>query len=90
MAISVAVAVGDHTAEELIRALVLRIEGLRVGPSTDASADFGPLITQAHLQKVKQYVEMGVREGAKLVLDGRDFKLRGYEGGFLHGSMPLR
>jgi malonate-semialdehyde dehydrogenase (acetylating) / methylmalonate-semialdehyde dehydrogenase len=85
MAISVAVAVGDHTAEELIRALVLRIEGLRVGPSTDASADFGPLITQAHLQKVKRYVEMGVREGAKLVLDGRDFKLRGYEGGFYMG-----
>lgn len=85
MAISVAVVVGDRSAEKLIEALVPRIKGLRVGVSTDASADFGPLITREHLEKTKQYVEMGVREGAELVLDGRAFKLRGYEGGFYLG-----
>ena len=85
MAVSVAVAVGDRTAEELIEALIPRIKGLRVGLSTDASADFGPLVTRAHLEKVTQYVETGAREGAKLVLDGRGFKLAGYEGGFYMG-----
>lgn len=85
MAVSVAVAVGERTAKELIEALIPRIKGLKVGVSTDSSADFGPLVTRAHLERVKQYVEIGVREGANLVVDGRDFKLHGYEDGFYMG-----
>lgn len=82
MAISVAVPVGQKTADRLIEKLVPRVEALKIGPSTDPSADFGPLVTQAHLDKVKSYVDLGVKEGAKLVVDGRNFKLQGYENGF--------
>ena len=56
--------------------LVPRVESLKVGPSTDPSADFGPLVTKAHLDKVRPYVDLGVPEGAKLVVDGRDFRCR--------------
>jgi malonate-semialdehyde dehydrogenase (acetylating)/methylmalonate-semialdehyde dehydrogenase len=57
-----------------------------VGPSTDPSADFGPLVTKAHLDKVRSYVDLGVQEGAKLVVDGRNFKMQGYENGFYMGG----
>ncbi len=86
MAISVAVPVGKSTAEELVRRLVPRVEALKIGPSTDASADFGPLVTRAHLEKVRSYVETGVNEGAKLLVDGRNFALQGYEDGFYMGG----
>ena len=86
MAISVAVPVGQNTADELVRRLILRVEALKIGPSTDAGADFGPLVTQAHLDKVKSYVELGIKEGAKLVVDGRGFKMQGYEKGFYLGG----
>lgn len=86
MAISVAVPVGKDTADRLVDKLIPRIESLKVGPSTDSSADFGPLVTQAHLDKVKSYVELGVQEGAKLRVDGRNFKLQGYENGFYMGG----
>ncbi len=86
MAISVAVPVGHETAERLIDALVPRVEALKIGPSTDETADYGPLITQTHLDKVRSYIDLGVHEGAKLLVDGRGFKLQGYEGGFYLGG----
>jgi malonate-semialdehyde dehydrogenase (acetylating) / methylmalonate-semialdehyde dehydrogenase len=88
MAVSVAVPVGKTTADALMRKLIPRVEGLKVGPSSDPQADYGPLVTRAHLDKVKSYVDMGVREGAKLVVDGRGFKLQGYENGnFIGGCL---
>ena len=86
MAVSVAVPVGKATAEELVKRLIPRVESLKIGPSTDSSADYGPLVTRAHLDKVKSYVELGLQEGAKLVVDGRGFKMQGYENGFYLGG----
>jgi malonate-semialdehyde dehydrogenase (acetylating)/methylmalonate-semialdehyde dehydrogenase len=86
MAISVAVPVGEQTANELMKRLIPRVESLKVGPSTDASADFGPLVTKAHLEKVKGYVDLGVKEGATLAVDGRGFSMQGYENGFYMGG----
>lgn len=86
MAISVAVPVGKATADALMDRLIPRVESLKVGPSTDPSADFGPMVTQAHLDKVRSYVDLGVKEGAKLVVDGRNFKMQGYENGFYMGG----
>ncbi len=86
MAISVAVPVGEGTAERLLAKLIPRVESLKVGPSTSPDADLGPLVTKAHLDKVRGYVDLGVSEGAELVVDGRDFKLQGYEGGFYMGG----
>ena len=86
MAISVAVPVGKGTADALMERLTPRVESLKVGPSTDPSADFGPLVTKAHLDKVRAYVDLGVQEGANLVVDGRDFRLQGYENGFYMGG----
>src|SRR6478736_3588247 len=86
MAISVAVPVGKATADALMDKLIPRVETLKVGPSTDPSADFGPMITKAHMEKVRSYVDIGVQEGAKLVVDGRDFRMQGYENGFYMGG----
>ena len=86
MAVSVAVPVGEATANELVKRLTPRIESLKIGPSTDETADYGPLVTKAHLDKVKAYVDLGVKEGAKLLVDGRDFKMQGYENGFYMGG----
>jgi malonate-semialdehyde dehydrogenase (acetylating)/methylmalonate-semialdehyde dehydrogenase len=86
MAISVAVPVGETTANRLMDKLVPRVEALKVGPSTDPSADFGPLVTRAHLDKVKAYVDLGVQEGATLAVDGRGFRMQGYENGFYMGG----
>jgi malonate-semialdehyde dehydrogenase (acetylating)/methylmalonate-semialdehyde dehydrogenase len=86
MAVSVAVPVGKSTADTLLSKLIPRVESLKVGPSTDEKADFGPLVTKAHLEKVKGYVDIGVKEGAKLVVDGRNFRMQGYEGGFYMGG----
>ncbi len=86
MAISVAVPVGKKTADILIEKLTPRVESLKVGLSTDPQADYGPMVTRAHLEKVKDYVDVGVREGAKLVVDGRNFKLQGYENGNFMGG----
>ena len=77
MAISVAVPVGNDTANRLMEKLVPRVESLKVGPSTDSSADFGPLVTRQALERVKGYVDIGVKEGAKLVVDGRGFSMQG-------------
>ena len=86
MAISVAVPVGEKTADLLVKKLISRIESLKVGPSTDPGADYGPLVTRAHLDKVRSYVDLGVTEGATLKVDGRDFKLQGYENGYFMGG----
>jgi malonate-semialdehyde dehydrogenase (acetylating)/methylmalonate-semialdehyde dehydrogenase len=85
MAISVAVAVGG-VADALIERLEPRVRGLKVGPGTDPEAEMGPLVTRQHLDKVRGYVDEGVREGAKLVVDGRGLKLQGYENGFYIGG----
>ncbi|MEJ1156871.1 CoA-acylating methylmalonate-semialdehyde dehydrogenase [Prosthecomicrobium sp. N25] len=86
MAISVAVPVGEATADALMKKLVPRVESLKIGPSTAPDADFGPLVTKAHLDKVRGYVDLGVKEGAELVVDGRGFTMQGYEKGFYMGG----
>ena len=86
MAISVAVPVGEETANRLVEKLIPRVESLKVGPSTDSSADFGPLVTQQALDRVKGYVDAGVKEGAKLLVDGRGFTMQGYENGYYMGG----
>ena len=86
MAISVAVPVGKEAADKLIEKLVPRVESLKIGPSTDPSADFGPLVTREALERVKGYVATGVKEGAKLLVDGRNFTMQGYENGFYMGG----
>jgi len=84
--VSVAVPVGKKTADALIAKLIPRVESLKIGPSSDEQADYGPLVTKAHLDKVKSYVDLGIKEGAKLKVDGRGFKLQGYENGFFMGG----
>ena len=86
MAVSVAVPVGQDTADELVARLKPRIEALKVGPSLDPASEMGPLVTAEHLAKVKGYVDLGVQEGADLVVDGRDFRAQGYENGFFMGG----
>ena len=86
MAISVAVAVGEKTGDALIERLAPRVRSLKVAPGTDPEAEMGPLVTKQHYEKVKGYVDIGVKEGAKLVVDGRDLKLQGYEGGYFLGG----
>ena len=86
MAISVAVPVGRKVADALMERLVPRVEALRIGLSTDAGADYGPLVSQDALHRVRDYIDIGVREGATLAVDGRDFAMQGYEGGFFIGG----
>ncbi len=86
MAVSVAVPVGKATADRLVEKLIPRVESLKIGPSTDPSADFGPLVTRQALERVRGYVDLGIEEGAKLVVDGRGFKMQGYENGFYLGG----
>src|SRR6187431_2523746 len=86
MAISVAVPVGKKTADILVEKLIPRVESLKIGPSTDTQADYGPMVTKTHLNKVKDYVATGIKEGAKLLVDGRGFKLQGYENGNFMGG----
>ncbi|MBC57249.1 MAG: methylmalonate-semialdehyde dehydrogenase (CoA acylating) [Confluentimicrobium sp.] len=86
MAISVAVPVGEKTADMLIEKLVPRIEKLKVGPYTaGADVDYGPVVTAAAKQNILGLVQSGVDQGAELVVDGRDFNLQGYEDGFFVG-----
>lgn len=87
MAISVAVAVGN-VADKLIAKLKPRIEQLKIGPGTDPEMEMGPLVTRDHLQRVLSYVDIGIKEGAQLVVDGRSYKIshQGYENGFYMGG----
>jgi malonate-semialdehyde dehydrogenase (acetylating)/methylmalonate-semialdehyde dehydrogenase len=85
MALPVVVPVGKKTADELRERMLGEIESLRVGVSTDAAAHYGPVVTAAHRQKISDYIQLGVDEGAELVVDGRGFELQGYEKGFFIG-----
>jgi malonate-semialdehyde dehydrogenase (acetylating)/methylmalonate-semialdehyde dehydrogenase len=86
MALSVAVPVGEETADRLIAKLTERIAELRIGTSFDEKADFGPLVTAAARDRVHDYIAKGVEEGAELVVDGRGFVLEGHENGFFSGA----
>ena len=87
MAISVVVAVGEKTGDKLITELQKEIKSLVVGASLNQNPEsqMGPLVTKEHLAKVRSYVDLGVSEGASLLVDGRDFCLQGYENGFFLG-----
>jgi malonate-semialdehyde dehydrogenase (acetylating)/methylmalonate-semialdehyde dehydrogenase len=86
MAISVAVAVGEGTAESLVRTLAPRVESLKIGPGDRPGIDMGPLITPAHRDRVVSYIEAGIGEGATLVVDGREQAPRENSGGFFLGG----
>ena len=86
MAISVAVPVGERTAQALVEALAPKVRALKIGAGMDADVEMGPLITAEHKAKVGGYVDLGVAEGAELVVDGRDLRLQGYEDGFFVGG----
>jgi malonate-semialdehyde dehydrogenase (acetylating)/methylmalonate-semialdehyde dehydrogenase len=86
MAISVAVAVGDDTADELIKRLEPKIRALKVGPHSDPDSEMGPVISRDSLDRIKGYVDAGVQAGAELVVDGRDISLQGYENGYFVGG----
>lgn len=85
MAVSVAVAVGG-VGDALMEKLVPKVRALKVGPGLDPDSEMGPLVTKEHLAKVSGYVDSGVAEGAKLVVDGRGLKLQGYENGYFIGG----
>ena len=86
MALSVAVAVGDVAADALVEKMQTAMKGLKVGAFSDANNDFGPVITQAHKEKVVGYINSAQEQGAKLVVDGRDPQVAGYENGFFVGG----
>ena len=85
MAQSVAVAVGN-IGDRLVEKLKSQVEKLKVGPGMDKNSEMGPLITKDHLKKVIDYVDIGIKEGAKLIVDGRNLKLQGYENGYYMGG----
>ena len=85
MAQSVAVAVGK-IGDPLVKSLSKKVDSLKVGPGLDKKSQMGPLVTKEHLEKVTGYVDIGLKEGAKLVVDGRNLKLQGYENGFYMGG----
>jgi malonate-semialdehyde dehydrogenase (acetylating)/methylmalonate-semialdehyde dehydrogenase len=86
MAISVAVCIGDEVADELVDKLSKRVANLKIGPGTDKSNEMGPLVSKAHYEKVRSYVDLGVEEGARLVVDGRELSVAGHEQGFFLGG----
>ena len=86
MAIPLVVAVGDDAADKIVAGLKDAISKMKVGPGTDHSMDMGPLVTKAHFEKVRGYVDQGVKEGATLVVDGRGLKIAGHENGFFLGA----
>ncbi len=85
MAVPLVVAVGDEVADQMIAGLSAEIAKMKVGPGTDNSNDMGPLITKPHFEKVKAYVDSGVEEGAKLLIDGRSLQVAGHEDGYFLG-----
>jgi malonate-semialdehyde dehydrogenase (acetylating)/methylmalonate-semialdehyde dehydrogenase len=85
MALPVVVPVGDETAERLKAKLIPAIEALKVGVSTDPDAHYGPVVTQAHKDKIEGWIQTCVDEGGELIVDGRGFKLQGHEAGFFVG-----
>ena len=85
MALPVVVPVGARTADALRQKVLAEIDTLKVGVSSDPAAQYGPVVTAAHKQRVEDYIQLGVDEGAELVVDGRGFALQGYERGFFVG-----
>jgi malonate-semialdehyde dehydrogenase (acetylating)/methylmalonate-semialdehyde dehydrogenase len=85
MALPVVVPVGEKTAAAFREKMLAEIETLKVGVSTDTAAQYGPVVTAAHRRRISDYIQLGVDEGAELLVDGRDFKLQGYEEGFFIG-----
>ena len=84
MAVSVAVAVGD-IADELVEKINIKAQSLKVAPWTDPEAEMGPVISKEHKSKIEHYITQGEKEGAKLILDGRNYKIQGYENGSFVG-----
>ena len=84
MAVSVAVAVGD-IADELVEKINNKAQTLKVAPWIDMKSEMGPLISKEHKEKVENYISIGEKEGAKLILDGRNYKIQGYENGYFVG-----
>ena len=84
MAVSVAVAVGD-IAEKLVDKINIKSQSLKVAPWTDEQSDMGPVISKEHKEKIENYISIGVEEGAKLISDGRNYKIQGYENGYFLG-----
>jgi malonate-semialdehyde dehydrogenase (acetylating)/methylmalonate-semialdehyde dehydrogenase len=86
MALSVAVAVGDVAGDALVSKMQEAMKGLTVGAYDNASNDFGPVITSAHKEKVQGYISSAEKDGAKIVVDGRNPKVEGYDNGFFVGA----
>jgi malonate-semialdehyde dehydrogenase (acetylating)/methylmalonate-semialdehyde dehydrogenase len=86
MAISVVVAVGDGVADALVAKLKPKVEALRIGNGQERGLDMGPLVTGAHRDKVRHYIDLGAEEGAELVVDGRALRVAGHEKGFFLGG----
>jgi malonate-semialdehyde dehydrogenase (acetylating)/methylmalonate-semialdehyde dehydrogenase len=86
MAVSVAVPVGKTTADRLMEKLIPRVESLKIGTSIDPSADTVRWSRAKRVEKVKNYIDIGIKEGATLAVDGRGFKMQGYEKGFYLGG----
>src|SRR5262245_40137725 len=86
MAVSVAVPVGEGAAKRLLWPVAPKVRGLGVGPDTGPAAGIRPSVTRQHLEKGRAYRDAGVDEGAQLLVDGRNFKMQGYESGFFLGG----
>jgi malonate-semialdehyde dehydrogenase (acetylating)/methylmalonate-semialdehyde dehydrogenase len=86
MAIAVVVCVGDAVADTVVQKLSEAVKGLRIGPGTDVLNQMGPLVSRAHYEKVRAYVNLGVEEGAQVVVDGRDISVSEHEGGYFLGG----
>ena len=88
MAISVVVPVGEETADKLVEKLAPRVRDLKVAPYTDPTAEMGPVINNESLERIKGYIDGGIKAGAELIVDGRSLSLQGYEKGhFLGGCL---
>ena len=86
MAVSVAVPVGERTADRLVEALEPRVRALKVAPYTDPASELGPVISKQSYNKIHNLIEQGLEQGASLVVDGRDISLQGYEDGYFVGG----
>ncbi len=89
MALPVIVPVGEDTAKRFLDKLLPAVENLKIGISTDTDADYGPVVTAAHKKRIIDYIKMAKKEGADILLDGRDFTLQGYENGFFIGPTVI-
>ena len=86
MAVSVAVPVGEETADRLVTTLEPRVRALKVAPYTDPASELGPVISKQSYNKIHNLIEQGLEQGASLVVDGRDISLQGYEDGYFVGG----